>query len=202
MRNVSTSVLSLAAMVLSSMTTYLTFFDARYTLTAAISSISGSTQRSAGSNGETYSVSFFHYATPAIILSNRGTRSLVVTEVNLVRSSSKDTCEATEERLKPFSFESFIVEPDTVQQMKLEYPLPKAEGERSADEAFNLASRDDLWCLEWIVFDQNGGRREPLMPAMTFKADYVPDEDGEYLDAEIDMDAPKAPFTLLTRGLL
>ena len=58
MRNISSAVLSLAAMALSSLTTYLSFFDARYTLTAAVADVDGQTQRGSSSGNGRWSVDF------------------------------------------------------------------------------------------------------------------------------------------------
>ena len=58
MRNISSTVLSLAAMVLSSLTTYLTFFDSRYTLTAAVAQVSSQTNRGYSSGNGQRSISF------------------------------------------------------------------------------------------------------------------------------------------------
>lgn len=99
MRNISSTVLALSAMALSSMTTYLTFFDARYTLTAAIADVKGQVNRgfSSSSNSDTKSVNYRFYIDTSLVLSNRGTRSLVVSDVSVVRSSNPNKCEVAED---------------------------------------------------------------------------------------------------------
>ena len=77
MRNISSTVLSLAAMVLSSLTTYLTFFDARYTLTAVVADTKGQVSTSSGSSGEKRSVNYGFWIDNSIVMSNRGTRAIV-----------------------------------------------------------------------------------------------------------------------------
>ena len=213
MRNISSAVMSLAAMVLSSFTTYLTFFDSRYTLTAAVAGVSGQSNRGYGSNGEQKTINFRFYATPSIILSNRGTRALVVSEVAVVRSEDKTRCVAAAdaERRQPFrlnlesnrteAIEPFIVEPGSVQAQKIEVSLPDVDQAVATDAQFALEPDSALWCLEWTVFDPNGKRHESLMPAFTTDVAYSAEEGEDKPGASFKLDYAKQPVTILSRAL-
>ncbi len=180
MRHSSNAVLSVAAMAMSSMTTYLTFFDSRYTLTTAVAAVEQQVQRGySSSNGES-EVYFRRYVTPQMIVSNRGTRPLVLSDVSLVRSSDPDTCAATED-VRTTHFTAKIVEPGTVEQMPFEFSLPNIEAVSNENGEFDLQDTTELWCLNWTVFDPNGRRREPLSAAFVATTSYPVegiDEDG------------------------
>ena len=64
MRNISSSALALMALALSSLTTYLTFFDARYALTAAVANVSASVQTGFSSSEAGSSVSYRTFVAP------------------------------------------------------------------------------------------------------------------------------------------
>ncbi|MEO0983512.1 MAG: hypothetical protein AAFX03_12770 [Pseudomonadota bacterium] len=201
MRNISANVLSLSAMALSSLTTYLTFFDARYTLTTAVASLEMSLQRGGFSDGEEKSVYFRPYMSAQIILSNRGTRSLVVTDAQLVRAAGAEGCELTdtvmESRLSPM-----IIDPGAVTPLTLEFALPETQQEVPIDAAFDLPSDEAYWCLRWTVFDPQGQRSEPAVPVASITTTYAPPpEEDDYPEAELDVDYPKGPATLARRGL-
>ncbi len=202
MRNLSSAVLSLAAMVLSSLTTYLTFFDSRYTLTAATADVTGQIQTSSSSNEMRRSLSFRTFVTPSVILSNRGTRAVVVTDVELVKSTSAEACEIPEdaEAMNIFGgFEARIIEPDSVQQLSMEFPLPRVDAEAAPGQDFQLEPIDAAWCLRWTVFDPNGNRHEPLVHVFNETTRYVPDEDR--YRADFNVEPISGPTRLVTRGL-
>lgn len=203
MRGISSAVLSLAAMALSSMTTYLTFFDARYTLTTAVADVALQVQSGGGMSNGTKSVTYRYYPYPEIILSNRGTRPLVLSDAELVRSADLDTCELSDEEPIPTRIEAVIVEPGTVQQLSMELALPGISAEVAEDADFALEPSEDLWCLQWTVFDPNGQRREPLTPVFTTKITFEQPEDPDdrYPDTKVDLDFPKGATKLVARGL-
>lgn len=200
MRNLSSAVLSLAAMVLSSFTTYLSFFDARYTLTASVADVSGQTNRGYGSNGEQRNVNFRFYVAPSVILSNRGTRPLVITDVALVPSSDAKTCVASGDPL-PGRMETLIIEPGSVRSLPLDLALPQIEQKIGMDEAFSLEDVSSFWCIQWVVFDPNGRRHEPMMPAFTADIRFGYEDDESHPSATYKLDFPKGPTRLLSRGL-
>lgn len=201
MRSISSAVLSLAAMALSSMTTYLTFFDARYTLTAAMSAVSGQIQSGGGSDGTRTTAFARFYIEPAVILSNRGTRPLVLTDVELVRSAAAETCEASDTVLRT-QMETIIIEPETVREARFNFELPRAQGEADAAGRFNMPGENALWCLRWTMFDPSGRRLEPVMPAFTAETSFAePGPDDRYPDAGLDLDYPKGARRLVSRGL-
>lgn len=207
MRNISSAVLSLAAMSLSSLTTYLTFFDARYTLTQAVAEVPTNIQGGGGTNSDgTRSASYRIYPEPRIILSNRGTRALVLSSVEAVVSSDPEKCVPMdlEGDDAPYTrkIEPVIVEPSSVQQIALELGLAGFNSEAAPGEDFDFENTVQLWCLKWVVFDPNGERREPLTPLLTLDVTFSPPEEGEsYPDINVEVDHPKEPSRLVTRGL-
>ena len=213
MRNISSTILSLAAMVLSSLTTYLTFFDARYTLNAAVADVSGQQNRGYSSNGEQRNVNFRFYVTPTVILSNRGTRALVVSEVSLVKSEQMERCIIGDqaERRTPFlidvetnrssTIEPYIVEPGAVRAEKMEVSLPDMEWAGALGEEVDLEAEEAQWCFAWVVFDPNGKRHEQYMPAFTSQVTFVTEEGENYPSANFALDFDKGPTRLLSRGI-
>ncbi len=199
MRNVSSTVLSLAAMVLSSLTTYLTFFDARYTLTATIANVQTQTSRGYGSNGETKNIDYRFYVEPLMIISNRGTRPVVLTDMKLVKSTNMDTCEPTDfvvgQRIDPI-----VMEPGTVEQLKPMLGLEDVEQNISVEEEFTLQPVNELWCLQWVAIDPNGGRHEPMTEAFRTHATFKTVEGENYPEVEFELDAVLAPQRLVSRG--
>ncbi len=213
MRNLSSAVLSLVAMGLSSMTTYLTFFDARYTLNAAVADVKGQSGRGYGSSNGKRSINFRFFAYPSIIVSNRGTRALVVSDVQVAKSDDLESCKVADdaERRSALTFdpvtnrseviEPFIVEPGTVKPIKMEIVLPNIDQEATAETQFQLQPSKVLWCMEWTVFDPNGRRHDSVMPAFTHDVSFSV-EDGEDMPrANFKLDYPKGPNKLLARGV-
>lgn len=216
MRNISSAVLSLAAMALSTLTTYLTFFDARYTLTAAVADVSGNTNRGYGSGNGRWSVNFRFYTEPTVILSNRGTRPLVVSDVDLVASQDLESCKVAEDaKRNNFTMsdedgarysvvEPFIVEPGTVMPVKLSAALDEINLEGTSDQPPNLddlAARKTLWCMEWTVYDPNGKGLQKLMPAVVSDISFAIPEGEQYPEQTYKLDHPKGAVQLLSRGL-
>lgn len=203
MRGFSSGVLSLAAMALSSLTTYLTFFDARYTMTTAIADASVQVQSGGSVSDGITSAYYRFYPNLNVILSNRGTRSLVLSRVDLVRSSDAETCTAVEDDgIFTPSREPVIIEPGTVQQVPMEFSLANVDAEVETGEPFMLEGNTTLYCLKWTIFDPNGRRREPLTEAMTITTDYeAPSGDDYYPDISVQVDFPKRPTRIVSRGL-
>ena len=207
MRSLSSNVLALSAMALSSFTTYLTFFDARYTLTTAMANVTWNVRRSGGSNGEKRTVSYRPVIMPSVIVSNRGTRAIVVTDLSLVRSTSMTECEDSGVAMRPNVYRDAenvvpaVVEPNTVQHMRLEFSLNAVSSEVPIGQPFDLQPTENLWCLKWVVFDPNGRRSEPMVPAMTIARMYAVGEDDATPESTLDVDFPRKPNVLLSRGL-
>ncbi len=73
--------------------------------------------------------------------------------------------------------------------------------DRSANGRFDLTDSSELWCLRWTVFDPAGKRREPVMPVTMLTWRFSPPpEDQRYPEAEVTIDYPKGPETLVRRG--
>ncbi len=180
MRHSSNALLSVTAMVMSSMTTYLTFFDSRYTLTTAVAGVEQQVQRGYSSSDGQTELNFRRYVTPQMIVSNRGTRPLVLSEVSLVRSGDLKKCTLTED-IRTTQFTAKIIEPGTVDQFPFSFSLPPVDAFAGVGEDFDLTELTELWCLHWTVFDPNGRRREPLSAAFVATTSYPAegvDKDG------------------------
>ncbi len=202
MRGISSAVLSMAAMALSSLTTYLTFFDSRYTLTVAVASVSVAIQSGGSSDGEgRRTASYRYWPTTTMIFSNRGTRPVVLTDIQLVRSTERDKCVAGEKawdtRIDPM-----IIEPGTVRDLTVEFELPRIDLVATGEQAFQPQGDTSLWCVQWVVFDPNGQRREPVTEFFTLTRGFEPPETpGERPDATVSLDYPQGPETVVARGL-
>lgn len=211
MRGLSSSVLSVTAMGLSSLTTYLTFFDASYTLTMANAAVELSVQSGGGSSGGETTAYFRFFLRPSIILSNRGNLAIVVSDVRLFRSTSLDTCTIADgdRGRRPFTGRNDtpatprVVEPETLEHVTLEFGLEEASttAKADADGNFDIPSDQGLWCLKWTLFDPNGKRHEPTSPVLTLTRSYEMKEGEKYPDVNVEKDFPKRPIRLVSRGL-
>lgn len=201
MQGFASVMLSLIAIGLSSVTTYLSFFDERYTLSASIAKIESQTQTSSSKSGDgPLSVSYRTFVTPTLIISNRGSRPLVLSDVRARKSSDIDTCasETSDAAVSRFgsSFKPIIIEPGTVRDLKYNF----STGNMTND----FETRSELWCLSFVIFDHRGKRLEPLM--RTVKLDYrvVPSTDERGTGApklESEITYPRQAMTLATSGL-
>ena len=206
--------MSIIAVVVSGLTTFLTFFDERYTLTAAMVNVGSGTQQSAGYSDDVgLNVTYQNYVKPTFILSNRGTRSLVLTDVNLIRSSKLDTCEASEDVVSPINastLDTMIIDPNSVQSLTREYRISRITvhydskpAPASAADSLNAEHEPQTWCLQLIVFDHRGRRMEPLLEAMTVDRTFEPMEpDDDYPTGTMAIAHPIAATQLLSKGAL
>ncbi|MEM0986859.1 MAG: hypothetical protein AAGJ32_11475 [Pseudomonadota bacterium] len=208
MRGLSSTVLSLAAMVLSSLTTYLTFFDSRYALTVATADLSVNMQTGSGRDSDgSSSASYQYWPTFNIVLSNRGTRALVITKIELLKSQSLDRCDVSDEnKMFRYSrdgvFDTTIVEPGTVLPKIVEFALDRIEAEAGPGEALNPQGEKALFCARFTVFDPNGRRHEPVAEVMTIERGFdAPDEPDDAPTGTLDVDYPRGATTLVNRGL-
>ncbi|MEL7130736.1 MAG: hypothetical protein AAGK23_14440, partial [Pseudomonadota bacterium] len=157
MRGISNAVLSLTAMALSSLTTYLTFFDARYTLTEAIADVTIQVQSGGSSSGDRIEGYYRYFPTFNIILSNRGTRPIVISDLDMLRVEQDGSCAdaVADEKIFVPTFETIIVEPGTVRPFKLETALPSIDRDTTVGIPFDLTGETAKWCFEWTLFDPN-----------------------------------------------
>ena len=168
------------AMGVSMVTTYFTLFDQRYTLTAAMSKASIHRQSGSSSSEGRVSASYRFFPTIEFVLSNRGSRPLVLTEAGIVRSDNLETCEGEGEIRRPFRDEpgTVVMEPDTVRVVSFETNLPAIDVEDTG-AGFDVKADEALWCVALTVFDHNGERLTPLFPAFTTKMDFRPPSEDE-----------------------
>ncbi|MEM7767083.1 MAG: hypothetical protein AAF253_06305 [Pseudomonadota bacterium] len=208
MRGLSSTVLSMSAMALSSLTTYLTFFDARYALTVATADVAVRMQTSGGRNGDGERTATYQYSpTFNMVLSNRGTRALVITEIELLKSQSADRCDVDDENLmfrysSDGLFDTTIVEPGTVLPKVLEFGLDRIEAEAGPGQLLTPQPETALYCARYTVFDPNGRRHEPVAPALTVIRGFEQDPEplDELPDGTLEVDYPKGATTLVNRG--
>ncbi|MEO0786240.1 MAG: hypothetical protein AAFY10_11110 [Pseudomonadota bacterium] len=197
----SATAFSVLAVLLSSLTTYLTFFDARYTVSAAVAKVEVQVQTSGGASDGRKNVSYRYFPTASVILSNRGTRPVVISEIDIVRSESIEDCQAGE-KTAVYGFEPLIIEPGTVASFDLEFQLPAITAEGPMETQLDLDEEVALWCAAWVAFDPNGYRREPVTPFVTITRGFTPAADGErYPKASVILDYPRQPETIVSKGL-
>lgn len=191
--------MSIGAVIASVCTTYLSFFDERYTLTATIADVSGLVQTGSYRSGDgPREVNFRVFFTPTFILSNRGTRPLVLTNVALSLSGDPETCQAAEEVTQPFGEQKpLIMEPGSVSDLSFEFgraPLTN-----------DFETRSELWCLQFTLIDHRGHRISPLLKAVEVDYTVTPVvKDGEEQTPELGVaiDFPRKPVTVAQSGLL
>ena len=203
MQGLSSAVLSLAAMALSSLTTYLTFFDSRYTVTVAVSNVELQLQTSSSSSGDGTRNAYYRlWPTAQMIFSNRGTRAVVLSDMQLVRSNDLGSCEPDEEAYDT-RIEPLIIEPGAVEPLSVEFEL------EPVSFVFEEGANDPIpgpetqhWCMRWTAFDPEGRRREPVTSFFTVERSFTPPEtDRSVPRMEIDLDYPRAPETSVAKGL-
>ncbi|MAK62840.1 MAG: hypothetical protein CMK09_17870 [Ponticaulis sp.] len=199
MRNISSTVLSLLAMVLSSLTTYLTFFDARYTLTATIANIDAQTSRGLSTTDGQRMLDYRIFLESTLILSNRGTRPVVLTDYMLIKSEDVSTCESSADG-KPLPSQTRVIEPGTVEQIALSMYLEDVEAVLPETELAEIAPVKDLYCLGWVVIDPNGKRHTPMTPAFRTDLSFRTPEGETYPEMDDTITYEEAPKTLVSRG--
>ena len=207
MRGLSSSVLSVAAMGLSSLTTYLTFFDASYTLTMANADVKIQIQSGSSSSKGQRSAYYRFFVNQGVILSNRGKLALVVSGVRLFRSTQPDRCEAPTDKDAFVSNSDatptipVVVEPETIRHIQLRSQIKPVSAEANPDGTFDLPADSGFWCLKWTIFDPNGKRHEPMSPAFTLQREYVMEGDDRYPGVKAKKEFPREPIRLVGRGL-
>ncbi|MEL6567526.1 MAG: hypothetical protein AAFQ22_03845 [Pseudomonadota bacterium] len=202
MRGLSSTAMSAFAVILSTFTTYLTFFDARYTVSAAVAKVSVQVQSGGGSINGVQNVAYRYFPTATVILSNRGTRPVVVSEIDIVRSSSLESCEPAEAEVFVTEISPIIVEPGTVTSLDLEIQLPRIAAEGPVDTPLQVDDETALWCAAWVAFDPQGYRREPMTPFFTLTRRFDPAGPGDrYPSPRLELDYPRQPETIVSKGL-
>lgn len=190
-------VLSVIAMVASSVTTYLSFFDSRYEVTAVVASAPAQIQTSSSRSGDgPRQTTFRVYYAPTLILSNQGTRPVVVTEAALFRSTDPEGCVEGDVRVVAYGEnEPFIFEPNAVRHMKLEFGPPAMTDD--------FEKRIENWCFGFVMFDTDGQRLERSLPALTASFEVERPEGEDETPALLTViDFPRGPQTLAAGGWL
>ena len=202
MQNGATLVLSLLAMAMSVVTTYLSFFDERITLTASIDKIEYSLQSGGGGSEGAYSYSFAPYLNVSTILSLRGARPVVMTDAELVRSATPGDCVGTDDVIETYGLETTILEPGTLRSLTIEYALPRMEAEAARPEDLKFEPRSDFWCLRYTLYDPSGERRQPASPAFATDITFFVEEGEDYPSAKLEIDVSRGAKTILEEGAL
>lgn len=194
--NTASVLLSLIAVIASALTSYLSFFDARYEASAVIAKAPTQIQRSVFRSGDAppdvnYQVVF----APTIILSNQGTRTAVLSDVALIRSEDPDACVADEAPIRPFiPFEPMILAPGMVQDLRLEFARPALTND--------FETMSERWCFSFVMFDYDGMRMEPLLHAFDVSYAVVVEDDPQAPALTLELDYPRGPARLAAGGWL
>ncbi len=199
MQGLISMVLSTVAIAVSSFTTYIQFLNERYTLSAAVADVNASISTGTYRSGDVATRTFRYFVEPRLILSNRGTRSLIYTGAQLVKSSDPEQCVLSEAIYQPYTApEMTIIADDTVQMVSFGFNLDTVEADltqSAAPDAF-----DTLWCLQMTVFDHRGRRLEPLFPLADITTRFEPDPDDEGPISRLDVDFPREPQAIADSG--
>ncbi len=205
MNGAMSGLMSVGAIVLSTWTTYMTFFDDRYTLTVAVASVGSSVQTSAYSSSidNVRETRRAPYVSPVIIASNQGTKSMVFTRVTLLKSTSAETCKIADGTDAAFPIKRMdqpeIYSPDSIQTLSFEFALPDVKNEGGTEPDLSVLS--GLWCLQFVVFDHQGKRYEPLLE--TFRLDpklVSDDEPDETPGLDLNISYPQGAVELVSKG--
>ncbi len=209
MRGLSSNVLSITAMGLSTLTTYLTFFDASFVLTTANAGASVRIFGSGGkANGER-SVQFEFRVKSSVILSNRGKLAVVVSDIRAFKSTALDACQiARDDKGQSLTYRvdngppiPRVVEPETLQQLEIRFQLDKVKQTVPDGSAISLPSSESLWCLKWVIFDPNGVRHEVTSPVLRAARTYIDKGLDKRPEADIELDITKKPVRLVSRSV-
>lgn len=202
MGNLLNGMMAVIAMLLSTVTTYLSFFDDRALLTGVIDDVRPWARSGGGGSEGNWSYSFRHGVEIDLILSLRGTRPLVLTEALLVRVPIGADCEGAALAQQPYQFETRILEPKSLTPLALEFPLPGAEATAPSKAALRFDDRADGWCLQLKLFDASGAASTPMMRAFDARTAYVREAGEDYPSASIDVDVSPAPAPMFKSGAI
>lgn len=199
MQGLISMVLSTVAIAVSGFTTYIQFLNERYTLSAAVADVNASVSTGSYRSGDVATRTFRYFVEPRLILSNRGTRSLIYTGARLVKSSEAERCVASEAVYQPYSAPDMtIIADDTVQMVNFGFNLDTVEADLNHAEP--PAAFDTLWCLQMTVFDHRGRRLEPLFPLADIATQFVESEDGDGPVSRLTVDFPREPQAIADSG--
>lgn len=202
MGNLLNGVMSAVAIVLSAITTYVTFFDDRITLTATIDTVRTAVQSGGGGGDGRWSYGFQYRVGVDLILALRGARPVVLTDAELVRSTTPDACVAGDDVEKTFGFETMVLQPGALAPLSIEFSLPRIEDQATSIDALEFAPRSETWCLRLTLFEQSGERQEPMLRAFASDISFFMEEGEDYPSTRFDVDASRAAVTVLETGSL
>lgn len=202
MGNLLNGLMAAIAMVLSTVTTYLSFFDDRALLTSAIDDVRPWARSGGGGSEGSWSYSFRHGVEIDVILSLRGARPLVLTEALLVRVDPGAECAASEVAQAPFQFETRILEPKSLTPLALEFPLPGAEATAATKAGLEFEDRADRWCLQLKLFDVSGAASTPMMRAFDARTTYARAPGADYPSVSVALDVSPAPAPMFKSGAI
>ena len=201
-------ILSLVAVGLSVMTTYLSFFDERYAVTLSVAKHSIEKLISSSRSGRDTPLEIHYqvHVKPTFILSNRGTRPLVLTDIKAILSADMKECKDGDLKRNPVkdsgwslsgSVDPVIIEPGVVRQLQYNFNIGNNLAQTLKGEVKNLS---ELWCLKFTLFDHRGKRLEPIVPYAKFNYHLHENERSRNGDGAPDLkvDAPytRHPLTL------
>ena len=183
------------ALGLSTFTTYLAYFDRRVTLTAAVDKVRVGVQSSASRSDGRVSRTFRYFPVVSFILATRrGTRSLMITDIELVRGGTR---RGPRTKAQPVgSFEPVLAGPGLLQHLSLEFELPRAESTGASIEELTFEPRSETWSLQFTIFDPKGHRREPMLVAFEAILSFERTENG--FESSVTVDFPRHARTVLS----
>jgi hypothetical protein len=188
-------VFSISAVLISAATSYFTVWNARYLLGATTTKVNWQAQTSSSRDADkpveaTYRI----FVKPRIIFTHRGTRSVVVTKIALIRPKTAGAEEVIVERLGEET--SHVFQPNNVLEISPEFPLPRLHNDF---EQFR-----ERWNLVFTVVDHKGRRSDPQIPLLDVMYRLTPDsKDPEAApNLSIDLDYQRRPIPVVKSGWL
>lgn len=190
--------LSVIAVVASAVTTYLTFFDARYRAVAVVAGAQNGVQTSSsGADGVITSVGYRVFCAPTIILSNSGTRPVAATQLKLYRAAEpRGGAPAGEPFDAPLEEPTFLLEAGAVRHVRFEFGLPLMTND--------FEKRSETWRLGLALIDHQGVRTDASIEIARFDFTIEPAPEGPSAAPILraDIASPQGPQLLAARGWL
>ncbi len=192
------TVISLIALGLSALSTFLAFFYQRTGLTGAVVRAHATTRRSGGFDGETANVQFQQDARIEVLLSNTGTRPLVITAIEAVVGAPNASRPGDEPPIQPYEqVASVLLEPKTALVFPIEFRLCTV-GLDNVTRTTDIPERRERVWARVTVYDHRGRVHQPDLPAFAAKTTYRPGEENDrYPQSDLAIDQVHRPMRLV-----
>lgn len=184
------SVISIIALSLSALSTFLTFFYNRTRLTGVVVRGDVSLQRSGGFDGEKASVSFQTFAKIGVLISNHGNRPVTLTSLALVVDDEEPNT-----GFQPV--EPTLLAPNSAQVFTNEYRVSQVSLDDVARDTKIPARTERVWA-QVRLHNHRGKSRVVKIPALELATTYIPGEgDERYPNADITATPAHRPTRLV-----